>query len=224
MDVDHKFNHPSYATVQFNRMSGGEGTPLFGTPLKDHYTLISLTVRHATRHYRLSEDRIIGEGEIVNLWMSGAQFVELLTTMNIGTGVPATIRFTEKEGPVDFPPDENVEAKLITDGFGEKLHALDEFLLQSYADAEKLLQKRSLSKKDRETLLWIIGKTRQEVRSNWPFVLEQFRGATERVISHAKAEVDSFIQRAIEITGFKALKEKNAARLIDGPREESAEG
>ena len=218
MRDEKQFEHPSYATVQFSRTHGGR-RPLFGTPLREHYTRILLTVRRATRSHGLSYDRIMGDDTLVELEMSGAQFVELLTTMNIGTGVPATLRYTASDGQIEEPPSEATESELIQTGFEEGLENLDRFLADGYAEAETLFKKKALSKDDKKRLLWLLGKTRQEVKSNWPFVLESFREAAQRVVTHAKSEVDNFIATAVHLTGLKALREKSAAQLMDGDQD-----
>ena len=53
----------------------------------------------------LNRDWIHGDKVIAEVEMSYSQFAEAITSMNIGTGVPVTVQWTEKDGkipPCDF--------------------------------------------------------------------------------------------------------------------------
>ena len=88
--------HPSYGTLKFSRCSGSK-TPLFGSSI-EHRDIISVELRHADVTRRLNRDWIYGGTLIAKAEMSYAQFAEAITSMNMGTGVPVTIRYTEKDG------------------------------------------------------------------------------------------------------------------------------
>lgn len=96
-------SHPSYGTLLFNRAYGGK-TPLFGSSI-EHSNVITMELRHADITRRLSGDDIFGDKPIVKVEMSYSQFAEAITSFGQGTGIPVTIRYTEKDGkipPCDF--------------------------------------------------------------------------------------------------------------------------
>lgn len=202
---EHEAKHPSYGTVQFCRRSGGK-MKLFGSSVRNHMSTIILTIREATRYHSLHEDRIHGGHDIIEVELSSAQFAELLTTLNVGTGVPCTIRMRQGEPKIPDPPDDEVEIDRVQTSFRESMAKLAKWLKDRRKDLEKILEKRSIGKADKERIDWMIGKVIQEVESNWPFVVDQFNEATERVVTAAKSEVDSFVTHMVQRTGLEQLK------------------
>jgi len=205
MDEKDKKEHPSYGTVLFTRMSGGK-TNLFGSSIRTHMSTIMLTIHEATRYHDLSEDRVFGGKQLIQVELSAAQFAELLTTMNVGSGVPCTIRHRIGAGRIEDPPDDEIELDRVQAGFKDELKELRDYIKEASAEMATLLEKRSLSKKDKEKIQWIVDKTLQEVECNWPFVVDQFAEATERVVTAAKSEIDSFVTTMVQVTGLKQLK------------------
>jgi len=58
---------------------------------------------------------------------------------------------------------------------------------------------------EKKSLITLIGK---KFRKN-PFVLESFQEATEKLVTHAKAEVEAFTTNCIVAAGIDAIKNKN---------------
>jgi len=55
--------HPSYGTVMFSRRSGCR-SPLFGSSIKNHMSVVALIIREADRCHDLHADRIMGQHPI----------------------------------------------------------------------------------------------------------------------------------------------------------------
>ena len=94
-----KTSHPSYGTLAFSRRTGGRGTPLFGSSI-EHRDTIAMTLYHADITRGLHYDSIYGDKKIVEVEMSYSQFAEVITSMNMGSGVPVTVRWTERDGRI----------------------------------------------------------------------------------------------------------------------------
>jgi len=94
-----KTSHPSYGTLAFSRRTGGRGTPLFGSSI-EHRDTIAMTLYHADITRGLHYDSIYGDKKIVEVEMSYSQFAEAITSMNMGSGVPVTVRWTERDGRI----------------------------------------------------------------------------------------------------------------------------
>lgn len=206
---EEKEEHPSYGMVGFSRVTGNPGR-LFGSPLRSHESFVTLRVSHGVRIHELGYDRFYGpiRGEILEVILSAGQFSELLTTMNIGNGVPCTIRYIDgKEVPK--PPEESeLEVEKVRKGFKKDMKDIVSQIKKDRADLNKLLDKKTLSKADKDTISWIVGKVEQHVEANMPFMLSQFEEASEKVVKHAKAEVDAFITSNIIAAGLRAIKER----------------
>ena len=198
--------HPSYGVVGFYRTQGDPGK-MFGSALPQHGHFVSLKIRRAVREFDGPSEWVFGKKELVEVWLSAAQFADLLTTMNVGSGVPCTLRYAEGE-PMPMPPDTSqTEAEQINTGFAHRMAEFASELRGRVADARKvLLAKGTLTVGKRkevfETLEWLD----REVRNNIPFVLSRFQEAVEKTVSHAKAEVDAMVTTSVQQAGLKALQ------------------
>ena len=93
-DFGTRTSHPSYGTIMFNR-SNSRVTPLFGSSIK-HNNVITMELRHAEIERGLNRDWVYGKAPIAEIEMSYSQFAEAITSFGQGTGIPVTIRYTEK--------------------------------------------------------------------------------------------------------------------------------
>lgn len=94
--------HPCYGMLGFSRRSCPT-TPLFGSSIQ-HRDTICMTLKHGELGRHLNNDYYFGKGIIAEVEMSYSQFAEAITAINVGDGVPCTIRFTEKDGYVKDRP------------------------------------------------------------------------------------------------------------------------
>jgi hypothetical protein len=210
--------HPSWGMVEFSRVEHGGTCRLFGSNLTNHGTTIMLRVWQAHRKHDLGQDWIHGGSrELIEVEMSAAQFAGLLTTMNIGNGVPCTIRHVQGEQRPEVPPDPG-EMGRIRAAFRREIEGDDSErsghgglttrLRDLMDEAKKVLSKDGTVKvSERKALLDRLEMLEQEIRANMPFMLKQFERATEKVATAAKAEVDAFITHAATRLGMERLRE-----------------
>lgn len=93
-----KTTHPAYGMLSFSRRSGSK-TPLFESSI-EHRDTIAMTLTHGDVTRGLNTDWYHGNGIIAEVEMSYSQFAEAITSMNMGSGVPVTVRRTEKDGKI----------------------------------------------------------------------------------------------------------------------------
>lgn len=201
--------HESYAMVSFSRRTGDPGV-LFGSPLHHHHSYIALTIRRAERIHNLGHDRFYGSmrGDLIEVDLSPAQFAELLTTMNVGMGVPCTLRYLDGK-QMEKPPTVEMETEKVQTSFEKDTKKLVHSLEQKQHQIDEILEKKALSKDDRAKIRSLLDTAIREVGSNMPFMLERFSEATEKVTTHAKAEVDAFITHNVILEGIRAIQERN---------------
>ena len=206
-----EFRHESYGMVMFSRCGGSPGR-LFGSSLSDHPTTIHLRIAKGVRRHSLSQDRFSGEGlPMIEVILSAGQFAELLTTMNVGDGVPCTISRIGAKQVSPPPREELTEPEQIKADFGETTDAILDRMAAFRALLEKAADK--MGKKDRENLLFEFGILEGHTKGNIPFVASSFHEATDRMLVHAKAEVDAFMTHAVMAAGVKALSERVVPEL-----------
>lgn len=204
-DGEQDQTHPSYGTVGFSRVQGGH-TKLFGSPIKTHHNTVYLRIGRATMRHHLGKDWIHGGiRSLIEVQLSEVQFASLLTTMNVGTGVPCTIRSLQGER-VENPPDNDTETERVKSGFANKMKKLGNDLETAKPELSALLEKPTLTKADRAAIQNLFDMFLQQINSNIPFAMDSFVTATDKVISAAKAEVDAFMTNAVTQAGLHALR------------------
>lgn len=208
-DESDESTHESYGIVSLSRCEGSH-EKLFGSSIKDHRTYVSLRIMHGKKIHNLSQDwySVNGRTPIIKVDMSAAQFAELITTMNIGDGVPCTIR-SQDGVKMDKPPDDDdMEIEKIRSGFKGQTKELANKLEKFRSEVETLFEGKSVTKKDREEILKQLSMFIQAIHSDIPFVLDQFEEAAERVVTTAKAEVDAFVTHSVMRAGIESIENK----------------
>ena len=195
--------------VGFYRTTGNPGR-LFGSPLRTHDHYVTLRLSAGTRYNSFGHDRFHGgmRGEIVEIMLSAGQFSELLTTMNVGSGVPCTIQYLLGKKVPSPPEDVELEVEKVRNGFKKDMDGVVAKVREDRKELEELLEKKTLSKDDRKKILEIISRVEQHIESNAPFMVDQFEEASERVVKHAKAEIDAFITHNVFTEGMNSLASK----------------
>jgi hypothetical protein len=204
-DDEFEREHPSYGLVSISRITGGSGARrLFGSPLANHYGTIRLSIGTAKWIHGLHHDRYYGSlrGEHIEVEMSAAQFADMITSLNMGSGTPCTIRHLAG-AQIPPPPDYATEAEHIRDNFEG---SLDKYKAKARTYRKKIEELTSkLSTKAKEEIRIALDVIEDQLSSNVPFVVKQFQEATTRITSAAKAEVDAFVTGVVRAAGLEAI-------------------
>lgn len=208
-DEEEREEHPSYGMVGFTRTVGNPGR-LFGSPLANHESYITLRVSKGARIHSLGYDRFHGglRGEILEVIMSAGQFAELITTMNIGSGVPCTIQYMNGKRVPGPSKDAELEVEKVRKGFKKDMQRVAERLKEGRMELESLLEKKTLTKDDKKRILGIISGAESHIEDTAPFMMEMFEEASEKVVKHAKAEIDAFVTHNVIAEGLRSIADK----------------
>ena len=207
--------HPSYALLSLSRTTG---TPrsLFGSTIR-HGDTIVLTISEGKVYRDFQKNRYHSGKDFIEVEMSGSQFAEAITTMNVGCGVPVTLRHVNGQDmpqppAVDFKERAKSELKAEMGELAERIDELSK-------DAVAILSRKGTPIKadEKEKILKDLMFLVQEVRSNIPFAHECFEEAVEETVVHAKAEVDSCLTAMRERLGQAVLDKKIEVPLLDNP-------
>lgn len=217
-EIGIKTSHPSYGTLLFNRSySGGKNTSLFGSSIR-HKNTITMELYHADITRGTSKDWIRGNDLVARVEMSYSQFTEAITSFGIGTGVPVTIRYTEKDGEIPKCGFTNKKEQFANEFKDMRRKA-------SY-DSQKLIKevselfstKKTLTKADREAILEILNRLDAEIGRNTDYIAEQFNEQMDKTIMEAKGEIESFMQNKIHVVADHALQKHSGEILkLDNP-------
>lgn len=205
MEKDKRFKHPCFGLARFSRVSSYSGF-MFGSDVQSE-NYIELTISNAERvkgDYRV---HYYDYGKpIVRLRMTQTQFAELLTSMNIGNGVPVTLEAVCGESVEQFNIDEaKNHLDELKDDFKERTVETLNSLIDTNKKLKKIISKKNLSKKDQEDATRLLDKYIQEIRSNIPFFIKLYKEETTDIVQRAKAEIDGMLQSCIIRAGVKAL-------------------
>lgn len=206
-DKDTVETHESFGMIQFSRVSGGSAR-LFGSAI-EHQHFIRLYIRRGERvmsslgYERYTETARV---PIVEIDLSAAQFAEAITCMNVGSGVPCTIRGIEGSRMDDVPEMES-EVRLIDSNFHERTEELTAAAKKHLADIDAILVASSAKKTDKEKIRGAVWAWERHVRESAPFMLKQFREAIESHSAKAKTEIESFVVSVVHKLGMKSVKE-----------------
>lgn len=204
--------HPSYGLVSFNRISGGHGTRFFGSALTNHHGFIELKVSRAQVKHELGMDWYYDTEGLFEVRMTSAQFAELITKMNVGTGTPCTLHSIGRERIPDSPGQMKTEQEKVRESFSQKIWGLVDTLEKARSQVEKILEKKSaIRKQDRDDIQGLFRMVVREIRSNAPFMIECFEEAAEKVVTAAKAEVEGFVTGVAIRTGLDQIRKTGLA-------------
>jgi hypothetical protein len=206
--------HPSYGLLQIHRVSGG-ARQLFGSSI-DHGQSIMLRIARAESRRDLAHTWYYDYERVIEVEMSPAQFAEAITSLNCGVGVPCTIRrHTGEDIPDPVVP--SVRQQHV-DEFKAVMRELVDKLNAGTEQARELLQKKSLTKADREAILATLDQVYRSVGSNAPFIHSSFDEAMDKTVTEAKAEVDAFFTNAVTTLGLQAMASKLEALPSEPPK------
>lgn len=200
------FKHPAFGMIGFSRVSGGENT-LFGSSIK-HNDRIILKIKHGEQNRHLHEDWYFGRGLITEVEMSYSQFAECITAMNVGDGVPCTIRYTEKDGNIPVIAENNSKREQFRQEFSDKILKAMEKVQDQINEIQKSLDdKKNLGVKDRKEMISKLQQVKYNIGRNLDFCVEQFDEQMEKTTMEAKGEIEAFCQNKINSIAQAALVE-----------------
>ena len=205
MEGEKVVQHESFGMVGFSRIHAGgkKGVRLFGSSV-DNNTVIALRIKRAEKGWHLHRHWYHANEQLIEVYMTPAQFAEAITGMNMGEGVPCTIQYIKGEGHMAECPDENVR-ELIEEDFREDMIELNSDISRAIRDAKDALGKKSISKGDLKAVIASLSKIEMDLNSNIPFIQSQFNEAMDKTVHEAKVEVDAFMTHTIVELGKDAL-------------------
>jgi hypothetical protein len=210
--------HESFGLVRIARnQCGGSKHRLFGSHLDSHSSTFTLTVERSARyHSELAYDRFHADHdakttEIVEIEMNSAQFVELMTSLNMGAGIPCTLRRVSGVRMENVPDEHRTEAQLIAENFSRDMKDVAASVKPLTTKIATLMGKASLGKSDRQEVLSLVGMIVRKFDDHAPFVMKQFIASTRSMITSGKAEVEAYANSVIYAAGLEHLRQEKTS-------------
>lgn len=196
-------SHPAFGMVSLSRVSCNPPANLFGSSVR-HGHYITLTIKEAKRQTSPYKDWYFGRGELITVAISGTQLGEMLSSMNVGDGVPCTIERFNGEGRPRIEEFTTVQDE-AQQQMKEQLNTLFERSKELVAKAQELVKGGAPKKSDREGLLDILTQLSHGISCNLDYAGKCFDEKMERTVMQAKGEVETFINSKIHAAGLRAL-------------------
>lgn len=217
--------HESYGMMQISRSQYSGNVSLFGSSIQ-HNNVIKLRISKGdvtrslnTDHYHAS---LLSEDTFVEVEMSYSQFAEAVTSLNMGSGVPVTIRQQGEqrfERPLFIDKETQYKSEYL-----EKAERLLEEINDNQQVIETLLeQKKPLNKSEKDEILSSISQVQRTIASSMPFLQKCFMEQMDKISQESKAEVESFIQTKMNQIAISAIGENNANQLTSSEMTEEDE-
>lgn len=214
-DDEQTFEHESYGMIAVSRVSASRSIPLFGSSLESNPTMMQLTITHGVRYHARGYDRYFGSKEIIRLWMTPAQYAEMISNPNSGCGVPCTLRHiqgTEMARPPEVPD----EGKLVREKFKLETEGLSKKARDGGTKLRALLSSAKISQKLRDEIQRTYEDATSFLRGAAPYFVESFQDAVQKTVVEAKQEIDAFLTHATHAAGVQALKGRSLPMLDPG--------
>ena len=214
--------HESYGLLSLSRIQVSPPCALFGSSIR-HGNTISLRISEGIERRDFQRSWYMDGERFIEVEMSAAQFAEAITTLNVGCGVPVTVRYVKgdeydkdnrrfRENPPEINFKDRAQSELKSEmmELGERIEELSK-------DAKEVLERKGTTIKagEKEKLLRDLMFLVQEIRSNIPFAHECFQKSVEHTVVEAKSEVDSCMTAMREKLGQAVLDHKIEIPMLE---------
>lgn len=215
--MSERIKHPSYANLYIGRSQCSGQQALFGSSIK-HHDITTLRISPAYMDRDLNYDRYYAENHpYIEINMSQSQFAQAITSLNMGAGVPVTLRQINGEYIEPCPFVDKREQ--FSNEFREDMNELTKKIKETTKAVEDLIQnKRTFTKADKEQILSTLHSVSQQLSSNYPYMFSMFNEQMDKTVTEAKAEIESHLQARMEDVALKAMGKSQEQELL--PEEE----
>ena len=204
-----RYTHPAYGVIGLSRGQCSPPMSLFGSSIK-HSHFITLRIHTAEKDCNGDYSFVHARKPLIEVMISGTQLGEMLSSMNVGDGVPCTIRMTENNWDIPAILDEETPISESRKSMEARLKEVMSKTDRMIADTKALLDdKKTANKSDLKKLTDQLAMIRQDIFSNLPFVAKCFDEKIEKTVQYAKGEVDTFVAHTLRAAGMDAIASGN---------------
>lgn len=205
--------HPSFANLYIGRSYCSGKRALYGSSIK-HSDIITLKISPSYIGRSLHNDHYyVDTQSYIEIEMSQAQFAQAITSLNMGDGIPVTLRRLNGQY-IEECPFEDKRTQFDTE-FSTDMNTTVQKFDNDIKEIESILaQKRSLTKVDKEKILAAVHNVQRILGSDMPFLFSQFNKQMEKTVTEAKAEVEGHIRSRMDDLAMQNLRAEDAAASL----------
>lgn len=187
-----EFTHPSYGMAVFHRFQGGS-SKFYGSPI-DCRGGIELTISEGRMiQSELSDDNYFAGKTLAQIRMTEHQFAQLITQMNMGSGVPVTIAYINNTDRkyVPFPTKHDRLKKELEKKLNQKTTTIYEFVEKYGA---QLQGTGGLSASEKREIFTALVNALQGIETTPLWIMKMWEEYTQDIMSHMKTEIRTWIR------------------------------
>jgi hypothetical protein len=201
--------HPAWGMIGASRVSTGpQGAVLFDSDIRHNHTVV-VRISTAARRRDLNRDWRHAKQQFVEVEMSEAQWASFVSSMNVGDGVPCTIRRREDDWEVPGVP---YEPRLRESMIEVQMAAIK--AAEAVAEAFKAYQEHKTAANLR-TLGYVI----QNMPSNMSYAATSLNEHAENVVQRARADIEAMVVTKAAQLGLDPAELGGTAQLLAGEDE-----
>lgn len=214
---DKEERHPSYCLAQFTRTTGC--ADLFGTNIRpQHFFTFKLQQAVKVVQWTGEENFRPDYGgkylrNIIEFSLSANQFAEMITTMNIGEGIPVTLTYDHGKKVEDCPKQSSAIVNVIETASKQVLEEESD-LLEKIDEALALLEKKSLTKEDKKAIAEALSGNVGRLKETGKFYGKQVKEVGEKLKQEIRTEIDAYATQAVNKVGLMALGNEKAINAL----------
>lgn len=198
--------HPAWAMIGASRVQNGPpGAVLFDSDLRHGHTIM-VRISTASRRRDLNQDYLHSEKEFIEIEMSEAQWASFVSSMNVGNGVPCTVRRREGEWTVPGMPYE----PRLQESMNETRQAADKVVEEIREAFEAFETKRNAA--NLRTLKCAI----ENATPNVVFAAKSLTKHAENVVQRARADIEAMVASKARQLGIEPSDLGGVAELTEG--------
>ncbi len=184
--------HPAFALIGASRVSVGGyegGAVLFDSDILHQHT-IRIRIHAAQRKRELNHDWIGAGKQYIEIELSEAQWASFVSTMNVGDGVPATLRYLQYEEVPELPHQPRL-AESMRETHDAASRTFNE--IKEARDAYEAALARKAPAKEARELLNVLHYKIENATPNVDFATSTLVKHTENVVTRARADIEAFV-------------------------------
>lgn len=186
--------HPAWVTIGASRVnSSAPGKVMFDSDIR-HQHYVTVRVCEARRKRDLNRDWIHAGTQIVEVAMSEAQWASFVSSMNTGSGVPATLEWREALADPQVPGME-YEPRLM-----ESMAEVHEAAVRAQADVLAAFQ--AYTQQKTAANLRSLQAAIENMTPNIDYAAKSLGEHAENVVQRARADIEAFVIAKAEQVGL----------------------
>lgn len=198
-----RWTHPAFAVIGASRVNGS--TNLFDSSVK-HSGFIRLHIRRAELQESSGCGRwIFGGQRLIEVEMSEAQWVALISRMNMGEGVPCTLNTVMGEQMPLLPKSAN-PAEVLHDHAAAAVESVRERQAEAVKSIRDLVGDR-LPAKVMAELEKSLDRLTRDADTSAEFYRKRLNEEAERLVNEAKIELDATLSAATSRFGVATINQ-----------------